>query len=395
MEIHISDQVREEVDYEYLMENFGTQPINSELVERVEIITGEKAHPLLKRGFFFSHRDLDKLLDHVESGGKCYIYTGRGPSSSSLHIGHLIPLVFAKYLQEAFKATLVIQITDDEKFLFRDLSLEQVEEYALENIKDIISLGFNPQNTFIFMNSRYMGTLYPTVLQIQKCVTANQVKAVFGFKVGENEESDCIGKFAFPATQIAPCFPSCFPDLDIAEEKEKGKIMCVVPCAIDQDPFFRMARDVAPRLGYPKPVAIHSKFIPALNGSVGKMSASVGESAIFLNDTPKQIRRKINKSFSGGKETVEEHRRLGGNPEVDIAYQYIKIFDIESTSEEVAALGQAYKKGEVLSGEMKKRACKIITDLITDLQNDKSKMHFNMEKEGQINDLTPFMEPYL
>lgn len=388
MEIHISDRVQESVNYDYLIENFGTQRIDEALIERVERITGGPVHPLLKRGFFFSHRDLDKLLDHVEAGGKCYIYTGRGPSSSSLHIGHLIPLVFAKYLQESFKATLVIQITDDEKFLFRDLTLEQVKDYALENIKDIISLGFDPKKTFIFMNSHYMGTLYPTVLQIQKCVTANQVKAVFGFKVGENEESDSIGKFAFPATQIAPCFPSSFPDLDISEDKD---IMCVIPCAIDQDPFFRMARDVAPRLGYHKPVVIHSKFIPALDGSLGKMSASVRESAIFLSDTPKQIRRKINKSFSGGQETIEEHRSLGGNPDVDIAYQYIKIFDIHSTGEELNDIAQAYRNGEILSGEMKKKACKTIIDLVTELQMDKYMLNFREEDDD--NNLTPFMEP--
>lgn len=43
----------------------------------------------------------------------------QGPSSEALHLGHLVPFIFTKYLQDAFKVPLVIQITDDEKTLWR------------------------------------------------------------------------------------------------------------------------------------------------------------------------------------------------------------------------------------------------------------------------------------
>jgi len=56
-----------------------------------------------------------------------------------------------------------------------------------------------------------------------------------------------------------------------------------------------MTRDVAPKLKYLKPACIHSKFIPALQGNSGKMSASNPNSSIFLTDTPNQIKKKINK----------------------------------------------------------------------------------------------------
>ena len=43
-----------------------------------------------------------------------------------------------------------------------------------------------------------------------------------------------------------------------------------------------------------------------------------------MTDTPNQIKNKINRhGFSGGQETEEEHRRLGGNPDVDVSYQYL------------------------------------------------------------------------
>lgn len=60
-----------------------------------------------------------------------------------------------------------------------------------------------------------------------------------------------------------------------------------------QDPYFRMTRDVAPRIGYLKPALLHSTFFPALQGAQTKMSASDANSSIFLTDTPKQIKNKV------------------------------------------------------------------------------------------------------
>ena len=57
------------------------------------------------------------------------------------------------------------------------------------------------------------------------------------------------------------------------------------------------------------------------------MSASSETSGIFMTDSPKVIKGKINKfAFSGGGATVEEHRERGGIPEVDVAFQYLTFF---------------------------------------------------------------------
>ncbi|NWI29244.1 SYWC protein, partial [Sula dactylatra] len=97
------------------------------------------------------------------------------------------------------------------------------------------------------------------------------------------------GKICFPAIQAAPSFSSSFPQIFNGKEN----IQCLIPCAIDQDPYFRMTRDVAPRIGQPKPALLHSVFFPALQGAQTKMSASDPNSSIFLTDTPKQIKTKV------------------------------------------------------------------------------------------------------
>ena len=113
------------------------------------------------------------------------------------------------------------------------------------------------------------------------------------------------------------------------------------------------------RFPSPKPALIHSKFLTALQGAGGKMSASNPNSAIFMSDTDKRVANKINKhAFSGGQETLELHRELGGNPDVDVAYQYITYF--EDDDEKLERIYRDYKKGEMLTGEMKKECIKLM-----------------------------------
>eukprot|EP01091_Cochliopodium_minus_P015937 TRINITY_DN5809_c0_g1_i1.p1 TRINITY_DN5809_c0_g1~~TRINITY_DN5809_c0_g1_i1.p1 ORF type:complete len:444 (-),score=161.62 TRINITY_DN5809_c0_g1_i1:63-1394(-) len=352
------------IDYNKLIQDFGTTPINEQLIERFERITGKKAHHFIRRGIFFSHRSLNEILDAKEKGEPFYLYTGRGPSSEALHLGHMVPFLFTKYLQDVFDVPLVIQMTDDEKFFFKDITLEECHRLGKENAKDIIACGFDVKKTFIFSDLEYVGTMYPNVVKIQKMVTRSQVQNIFGF-----ESMDNIGKYAYPAIQAAPSFSSSFPSIF----GEKSDVHCLIPCAIDQDPFFRMTRDVAPRLGYKKPAVIHAKFFPALQGPKTKMSASVDSSAIFMTDTKNSMAKKINKfAFSGGKETVEEHRKEGGNPDIDVAYQYLTFF--LDDDEKLKQYYDDYKAGKILSGEMKKILIDILTPFLQEHQERRLKV---------------------
>lgn len=84
------------IDYDKLIVTFGSKRITKELLERFERVTGHKPHRLLRRGMVFSHRDLESILDKYEKGIPFFLYTGRGPSSDSMHVGHSIPFEFTK-----------------------------------------------------------------------------------------------------------------------------------------------------------------------------------------------------------------------------------------------------------------------------------------------------------
>nr|XP_034961781.1 tryptophan--tRNA ligase, cytoplasmic [Zootoca vivipara]XP_034961789.1 tryptophan--tRNA ligase, cytoplasmic [Zootoca vivipara]XP_034961799.1 tryptophan--tRNA ligase, cytoplasmic [Zootoca vivipara]XP_034961808.1 tryptophan--tRNA ligase, cytoplasmic [Zootoca vivipara] len=362
------------VDYDKLIVRFGSSKIDKDLINRIERVTGHKPHHFLRRGIFFSHRDMNQILDAYENKKPFYLYTGRGPSAVAMHVGHLIPFTFTKWLQEVFDVPLVIQITDDEKYLWKDLTIEKAYQCAIENIKDIIACGFDINKTFIFSDLDYLGTspgFYRNIVKIQKHVTFNQVKGIFGFT-----DSDCIGKISFPAIQAAPSFSSSFPQIF----NNKANIPCLIPCAIDQDPYFRMTRDVAPRIGFCKPALLHSVFFPALQGAQTKMSSSDPNSSIFLTDTPKQIKTKINKhAFSGGKDTVEEHRKYGGNCDVDVSYMYLTFF-LED-DDKLEQIKQAYTSGALLTGELKKVLIETLQPLIAAHQQRRKQITDEMVKE--------------
>ena len=115
--------VEGDIDYDKLIEKFGTQKISPELLEKIKSMTNED-HFMLRRGIFFSHREMNRILEDYEKGNEFFLYTGRGPSGHT-HIGHLVPWVFAKWLQDKFDVNLYFQLTDDEKNAFLRLLDEQ------------------------------------------------------------------------------------------------------------------------------------------------------------------------------------------------------------------------------------------------------------------------------
>jgi tryptophanyl-tRNA synthetase len=325
--------VEGDIDYDKLIKQFGTEKITNLILKKIEKATGE-IHFMLRRGVFFSHRDLGRLLDDYEKGKKFFLYTGRGPSGHT-HIGHLVPWVFAKWLQEKFDTNIYFQLTDDEKFFAKqDLTLEQTRNFAYENALDFIALGFKPEKTKIIINTKNIKTLYPIAAEVAKKINFSNTKAVFGFT---NETN--VGMIFYTSLQSAPCFIEDRPVL--------------IPLGVDQDPHFRITRDVAPRIGKQKPALIHNIMIPALSGPGGKMSASDESGTVYTTDLPDTVKKKINKyAFSGGQATVEEHRKKGGNPDIDVSYQYLRIF-FEPDDQKLKTIYDEYKSGKLLTGELK------------------------------------------
>jgi tryptophanyl-tRNA synthetase len=175
--------------------------------------------------------------------------------------------------------------------------------------------------------------------------------------------------------------------------------------------YFRTTRDIAPKLKYPKPALLHAKFIPALQGAHTKMSASDPNTTIYMTDAAGTIKNKVNKhAFSGGGGNVrnpspssplcfspmwrvramektltahlaatlasfslmtlqgsaEEQRKYGGNPDVDISFQYLGFFEEDDAL--LDQLAEDYRAGRLLSGELKKRCIEKLQGFVAGFQ---------------------------
>jgi len=337
---------------ERLISDFGAKPLDAAILERWEKLTGKKPHPFMARGLYFCHRELEQILKAKEQGKPIYIYTGRGPSSDALHLGHLCPFIINKYIQEALDCYFIIQVTDDEKFM-RDCNLdwETIQRYTESNIRDILAQGFNPEKTFIMRESKWYNICPGFLSELCRNMSLHVVQSLFGFS-----EEHSVGYVVFPMRQIAPAYAQYFP---MIFDKPKETV-CLIPCGREQDPYFRFARELAQKMKINRPSTVYGRFIPALQGDA-KMTASKTNTAIYLTDTPEMIREKI---VEHAKTCVEED---GADLKKDVVFQYLETFD--ENDEELEEVRRRYGKGQLKDGETRMSENEVKEILIRVLTN--------------------------
>lgn len=269
-----------------------------------------------------AHRGL-KYLDPAKPDDYM-LYTGRGPSQGSFHIGHLVGLRVVKALQRALGSKTFFMIADDEK-MFRDGIDAGVMASNVDNtLRQLRAMGFTDEDTTFHINSRGLSEAhYRALIQLMNAVTVNQLTHVFGPKTN-------LGELFYPLYQILPCF--------------LGK-QAIVVAGRDQDPFFRLAYAVAKRMGPHKPpILLYTRAVPGLDGTTPKMSTSVPSSLpIFLTDTPSAIGKKIKDVKRVGAGSLDELFDRGADLAKDTLYDLAVLF--ETDKEALALVTTAYTQG--------------------------------------------------
>ncbi|MBI5061829.1 MAG: tryptophan--tRNA ligase [Candidatus Aenigmarchaeota archaeon] len=352
------DKVEGDINYDDVMKEFGIESIEPFLSKMKEL-------PLLyRRGVVFGQRDFKQIYEAMRDRKRFAVLTGINPSSP-LHLGHLLFLNQAKFFQRC-GADVFIPISNDETYVFRKKeTLEEATKNALENaIPDIIALGFDPKKTKIFISTQYR-KVYELAVKLSTKTTFSTIKALFGFT---NETNP--GQIFYSIVQSAHIL---LPQT----EEFGGPKPVVVPIGIDQDPYMRLVRDIAERAGFMKPSSTYHKFFPGLQG--GKMSSSDKNSCIFLSDKPEDVEKKIMRAFSGGAPSLEEHRRKGGNPDVDIACQYLYFF-FEEDDKKALKIIDNYRSGALSSGDVKQMLAEKVRTFLVEHQRKKEKVLKDVDK---------------
>jgi tryptophanyl-tRNA synthetase len=349
-------EIKGSIDYKKIMKEFGVQPLKN-----LPDIFNENI--LFKRGVVFAHRDIQRILECVKEKKPFVMMTGLMPTGK-FHIGHMLVAQQFVFYQK-LGAKIYIAVADLEAYNARNQSIEESRKIAFEEyIMNYVALGLDLKKCEIYFqserskDSEKSNAYYRLQNLLARYVNFNEFKAVYG--------EITPGKMLSALLQASDML---HPQL---KEFEGKSIPVLVPVGIDQDPHLRLARDISKRINnyskdkFTQLSSTYHFFMPGLSG--GKMSSSDANSYIALTDFPADVKNKINKyAFSGGRDTLEEHREKGGNPDVDVSFQYLKFF-FEEDDKKLNEIEKDYRSGKLTTGELKKYTIEKINNFLKEHQ---------------------------
>ncbi|PIO03598.1 tryptophan--tRNA ligase [Candidatus Micrarchaeota archaeon CG10_big_fil_rev_8_21_14_0_10_54_18] len=342
-------------DYDELFEKFGLQRLPASLKKKF----GESR--LFRREILFAHRDYDEFVASAEKGEPVAVMSGIKPSSE-FHLGSKLTAEEIIFNQKQFGAKAFYAVADNEALADNGLSYEESHPLAVDNVADLLALGFDSRNAFVYKQSRCLNVLNLAQLASRK-VTMSTLDSLYGHKN--------LALYLAVLTQVGDVLQ---PQL----EEFGGPKRVVVPVGVDQDPHLRLARDLAPKLGFIPPSSTYHRFFRALNGET-KMSKRDPDSMLSLNDSAKDVQRKVSKAFTGGRATVEEQKKKGAEWWKCVVYE-LMFYHFYEDDEELKKMREDCESGKLMCGECKAIRIKKIQEYLKKHQEKKKRLRAKAEK---------------
>ncbi|KUK60314.1 MAG: Tryptophanyl-tRNA synthetase [Methanoculleus marisnigri] len=393
------------VDVDRLFAEFGIEPIG-EVARRLPEVP-----PFMRRGIVVGHRDYNLVVDAIRNKTPFHVLTGFMPSGFP-HLGHLMVMKeVVWHVRQGGNG--YVAIADREAHAVRGISWEKCREFGKEYLKALYALGFQGTTYYQSRNER----LKDLAFEASTKVNFSEMSAIYGFGP-ETSLSHAMSVI----TQVGDIL---FPQLDA------GPAPTIVPVGLDQDPHIRLTRDVAYKLrmftvedrgdhvsvrsknapqeaieavsrafvgskkyaghvdvtglpmnrvedtvreieiahggfGFYLPSSTYHIFMPGLQG--GKMSSSVPESSFGFYEADKSIKKKVMAALTGGRMTLEEQRRLGGEPDQCSVY-LLNLFHMLEDDVELSDLRRRCESGELTCGQCKKETLERVQMFLKELRD--------------------------
>jgi tryptophanyl-tRNA synthetase len=391
-------------DYQAIFSEFGIEPISTVVPELPEI------PPFIRRGIVIGHRDYQAIARAIREGTPYYVMTGFMPSGHP-HLGHL--MVMKEVVWHVRNGAMgYIAIADREAHAVRGTSWEKCRKYGEEYLRCLRALGY--VGTTYYQSENH--PLHALAFEASTRVNFSELSAIYGFGPDTS-----LSHAESVITQVADIL---FPQVD------RGPAPTVVPVGVDQDPHLRLTRGIAHKLrmftveeregyvsvrsknapaeavsavhaafpgskkfaghvdihgrsageveervrgierehggyGFFIPSSTYQIFMPGLQG--GKMSSSVPESLFTFGEPDESIGKKIRNALTGGRMTVEEQRRLGGEPDRCSVF-LLNLFHLVEDDRELEEIRKACQEGRLLCGPCKKAALERVWAFLKDFR---------------------------
>ena len=336
--------VEEVEDYDRLIEVFGIERVTDELLKSLPFL-----NRYMRRRIVFGHRGLWEIVKAIKENRPYAVMSGIKPTGE-FHFGSKVTAEQIIYFQQLSpKAVAFYAVADIEAWEDNGLPLKVAREIAVDNVADLLALGIDPKRLYVYRQSEEERVLRLGYV-FARGLTYNLLEAIYGEKH--------IGMYMSALIQVADILLPQLSDFG-------GPKPTIVPVGVDQDPHIRLTRDLARKYnkeyGFVPPSSVYHKLQRSLTGS-GKMSKRDPMSYLTLNDGPKLIETKIKRAFTGGRETAELQRRLGGRPETCVVYQ-LWLFHIDDDSK-VGKVFEECKAGKRICGECKLELIELLNNFL-------------------------------
>ncbi|NHJ03116.1 MAG: tryptophan--tRNA ligase [Candidatus Heimdallarchaeota archaeon] len=332
-------------DYDRLIAEFGIQPMDEILPQ----IPKDRQHFYMTRGIMFGHTSLERVVEAMNKNKPFAVMTGIKPSSAEYHIGNLVTCNEVIYFQKQ-GGKVYFGIADLESYADGRLPLEKAEKNAIENVADLIALGLNLDNAYVYRQSQQKDVMRLGYL-LSSHATYNMVKAIYG--------DHRLGVYNAAFIQVA--------DILLPQLLE-GTLPTVTPIGADQAPHARLSHDLVRKKFFQEnykfilPSFTYHRLIEGLDGS-DKMAKRNPMSVLTLYETKASLKKKLMNAFTGGRTTVDEQRELGGQPEVCRVFDLYRFFFMHDETK-LQKIEQTCRAGELLCGEDKKNLLGIVQEFM-------------------------------
>lgn len=345
-------------DYRSLFQEFG--------IESFEAYTKKLSeNRYIRRGIVFGQRDFLRIMSAIEKKEEFAMMTGLMPSGR-FHFGHKMVAEQIIYYQN-LGAKIFLCSADLEAYLMRGISRIEAEKITVEEyLTNYVALGLSEKNLNFWYQTDYVMPYYRLRDMLARRLTLSEMKAIYG--------DLSPGKIFSVITQAADILHPQLPEFG-------GPKPTVVPVGADQDPHIRLTRDLASRFSsefsFIPPSSTYHKFMRGLSG--GKMSSSDPRSHIALTEKPEEAAKKIIRAKTGGRNTIEEQKKMGGVPCDCMIYDFFLYHLIEDDSELMRVYSDC-RSGSLVCGECKKKAAELLISFLEEHQKKRNKAKKVVEK---------------